>query len=78
VEYFSYLVIEIINCAKRTRKIKSRIYTAKQHLTRRKIFYEQFLLKLMEETGKRYVWSVSVYGVGLRHFGKSRSESSET
>jgi len=51
----------------------------KQHLTRKKyLFYEQFLLKLMEETSKSYSWSVSVYDVELRHFGKSRSESFET
>jgi len=67
VEYFSYLDIAIINCAKRTSKIKSRIYKAKAAFNKKKyLFYEQFLLQLMEETSKRYSWSVSVYDVELR------------
>jgi len=36
VEYFSYLGIEIINCAKCTSKIKSKIYTTKATFNKKK------------------------------------------
>jgi hypothetical protein len=64
----------MINDARCTREIKSRIAMAKASFNKKKNFQRQIGLKSNEEIGKVlvhcYIWSIAWYGSETWHFGK--------
>jgi len=64
-EYFIYLGSIIINDARRTREIKSRIVMAKTAFNKTKALYGSKLdSDLRKKLVKCYIWSTALYGAG--------------
>jgi hypothetical protein len=66
VEYFNYFGSMIINDARRTREIKSRIAMAKAAFNKKKtLFTTKLDLNLRKKLVKCYIWSIAFYGAEI-------------
>jgi hypothetical protein len=75
MECFHYLDC-IINDARCTREIKSKIAWPKQHSNKKKTFHKQVGFKCKEESRKVlvlcYIWSIALCGTETWQFGKQK------
>jgi hypothetical protein len=60
VEYFNYFV-SMINAARSTGEIKSRIATAKAAFNKKTLFHKQMNLNLRRRLVKCYIWSMYIH-----------------
>jgi len=74
VEYFNYPGNPIINDARRTHKMKSRVALAKTALNKKNLFTSKSDLNLRKNPEKCYTWSIALCGPETLYTSESTSE----
>jgi hypothetical protein len=70
VDYFNCLGSILINDARNTREIKSRIDMAKAAFNKVALFTSKLDCNLRKKPVKCYIWSIALCGAGTGHCGK--------